>query len=804
MKKWARANYMPNKPLYEGKQHVTAGEDHLLFSRKAAQEGMVLLKNEKNLLPLRPGQKVAIFGKGLFDYVKGGGGSGDVSVEYVHNLYDGFHSLEETIRIYEPLADYYREYISEQYKSGAKPGLTVEPEIPENYLTQAAEYTDTAMIVLARFSGEGWDRRSVYYDGQEHWEEAQSRESAQVFGDTDYYLTDRESSMIEKVKKHFHKIILVLNIGSVMDTSWFAEDKDLSSVLLMWQAGMEGGRAAAEILMGLENPSGKLPDTFAKSLDDYPSTGTFHESIDYVNYQEDIYVGYRYFETVPGKKDRVNYPFGYGLSYTSFRIDTLATGQEGNSLYFMVMVTNTGKTAGKEVVQVYMEAPQGLLGKAGRSLVAFEKTKKLQPGENQLIALEVSFYTMASYDDLGKIQKSAYLLEKGEYRFYVANCVRMPEEKDSCPAYLFHLEENRILKQLTEKCSPCCMEDRMLADGSMEKLKVDLTRNVRENALGETQEWKDGLKPIVRGFDPNQNDQDPDHINLMDVYEGKRNLEDFLAQFTDLELADLLGGQPNQGVANTFGFGNNPRYGVPSLMTCDGPAGVRILPEYEIYTTAWPCATLLASSWNRELLYRLGIMIAEEVKENNLCVWLAPAVNIHRNPLCGRNFEYYSEDPLLTGELAASLVEGVQSLKVAATVKHFACNNKETNRRNSDSRLSERALREIYLKQFEIIVQKSQPWVIMSSYNLINGVRASENKELLEDILRDEWGYQGVVCTDWYTKGEHYNEVLAGNDIKMGTGFPERLIQALGLGAICREDLLHCAKRVVEMIMKID
>ncbi len=802
MKKWARANYMPNKPLYEGKPYVTAGEEHLLFSKKAAQEGMVLLKNEEGLLPLQPDQKIAIFGKGLFDYVKGGGGSGDVSVEYVHNLYDGFHSLEESIKVFEPLADYYRENVSEQYKNGALPGLTVEPEIPEDYLTQAAGYTDTAMIVITRFSGEGWDRRSVYYEGQEPWEEDQSRASQAVFGDTDYYLTESESSMIKKVKEYFHKIILVLNIGSVMDSSWFAEDKDLSSVLLIWQAGMEGGKAAAEILMGLENPSGKLPDTFAKSLDDYPSTADFHESPDYVNYLEDIYVGYRYFETIPGKKERVNYPFGYGLSYTDFRIDPLAMAREENSLYFMVKVTNTGRRAGKEVVQIYMEAPQGMLGKAGRSLVAFEKTKKLQPGENQLIALEVPFYIMASYDDLGKIQKSAYLLEKGDYRFYIDNCVRMPG-KDSQPAYELHLDENRILEQLSEKCSPCRLGCRMLSDGSLEMLKVDLTRNIRENVLGE-KEWKDGLKPISRGYDPNLDDKDPDHINLMDVYEGKRNLEEFLDQFTNLELADLLGGQPNQGVANTFGFGNNPRYGVPSLMTTDGPAGVRILPEYAIYTTAWPCTTLLASSWNRELLYQLGIMVAEEVKENNLCVWLAPAVNIHRNPLCGRNFEYYSEDPLLTGELAASLVDGIQTLKVGATVKHFACNNKETNRRNSDSRLSERALREIYLKQFEIIVRRSQPWVIMSSYNLINGVRASENKELLEYILRDEWGYEGVVCTDWYTRGEHYKEVLAGNDIKMGTGFPERLMQALELGAICREDLLHCARRVLEMIMKVD
>lgn len=805
MKKWARANYMPNRPLYEGKPHVTSGQTHLDIAKKAAMEGMVLLKNQTGLLPFSPGQKVAIFGKGLFDYVKGGGGSGDVSVAYVHNLYDGFHSLEDTIQIYEPLAGYYREKVADQYKDGALPGLTVEPDIPEEYLTAASHFTDIALIVITRFSGEGWDRRSIYYEGQEPSEACQSKSSEKIFGASDYDLTQEETSMIRKVKDHFSRIAVVLNIGGVMDTSWFAQDDAISSVLLAWQGGMEGGRAAAELLMGMESPSGKLPDTFAKSLEDYPSTAGFHESPDYVSYPEDIYVGYRYFETIPGKKERVNYPFGYGLSYTEFQIDTLSWVQKENALYLMVKITNIGKSAGKEVVQVYMEAPQGLLGKARRSLVAFDKTRKLQPGESQLLALEVPFYTMASYDDLGKICKSSYLLEKGEYRFYVNHCVRMPDNADSEPVCHFILTDNKILRQMTEKCSPVRLEERMLSDGSMEVLPVNTTGPVRENLLGDPVDWKDGVSPILRGRGRVWNkEEQPGHINLIDVFEGRQNLEDFLAQLTDLELADLLGGQPNQGIANTYGFGNNPEYGIPGIMTTDGPAGVRILPEYGIYTTAWPCATLLASTWNRELLYELGTMAAEEVKENNLCVWLAPAVNIHRNPLCGRNFEYYSEDPLLTGELASSLIRGVQSLKVSATVKHFACNNKETNRRNSDSRLSERALREIYLKQFEIIVKKSRPWVVMSSYNLINGIRASENKELLEDILRGEWGYDGVVCSDWYTKGEHYKELLAGNDIKMGTGYPERLMQAMDLGAIRRDDLLHAARRVLHLILKID
>ena len=286
--------------------------------------------------------------------------------------------------------------------------------------------------------------------------------------------------------------------------------------------------------------------------------------------------------------------------------------------------------------------------------------------------------------------------------------------------------------------------------------------------------------------------------------EGKLSLDEFLEQLSDADLIHLLGGQPNTSVSNTFGIGNLPEYGVPDITTADGPAGLRVWPETGVCTTAWPCATLLAASWDRDLAQAVGAAAAEEVKENNIAVWLAPAVNIHRNPLCGRNFEYWSEDPLLAGTLAGAMVKGIQSQHIAATVKHFACNDKETNRKNSDSRLSQRALREIYLKAFEIIVRTAQPWAIMTSYNIINGCRASESKELLTDILRGEWGYKGMVMTDWWNNAEHYKEVLAGNDLKMATGYPERLQAALDKGAITRADLLACAKRVLELILKID
>lgn len=292
--------------------------------------------------------------------------------------------------------------------------------------------------------------------------------------------------------------------------------------------------------------------------------------------------------------------------------------------------------------------------------------------------------------------------------------------------------------------------------------------------------------------------------SFREVAEGTLSMDDFLKLLSCEQLADLLGGQPNTGVANTFGFGNLPEYGVPNIMTADGPAGLRIKPECGVRTTAWPCATMLACTWNPELAERVGEAGGAEVKENNIAVWLTPAVNIHRSPLCGRNFEYYSEDPLLTGKMASAMVRGIQSNHVAASVKHFALNNKETNRKNSDSRASERAIREIYLRAFEIVVREADPWSIMSSYNIINGRRASENRELLEDILRGEWGFDGMVTTDWWTFGEHYKEVKAGNDVKMGCGYTERILEAMEKGAITREELEICARRVLGLLLKVD
>ena len=796
MGKWQRAFFQPNLPLGENGQKVTACKEHILLSKNAAKEGMVLLKNEADALPFTKGVKLALFGKGCVDYVKGGGGSGDVTVSYFKNLYDGMKELGDSVSVYEELVDFYKKDIDAQYADGKLPGMTKEPVLPDELCKKARVFTDTAVITICRFSGEDWDRKSTY--------DTQEPTGDELFEDGDFYLSHAEKAMVKQVEKYFDKIIVVLNVGGMVDTEWFFNDTKIQGVLLAFQGGMEGGSAAAELLFGIGNPSGKLSDTFAKKLEDYPSSYNFHESKDYVDYTDDIYVGYRYFETIPKASEKVNYPFGFGLSYTTFAWDVNAVTEKDGIISVYVSISNTGKVSGKEVIQLYGSAPQGLLSKAAKSLISFAKTNLLLPGETQRMVLSFNIDSLVSYDDLGKVQKSAYLLEAGDYSFYLGNSVRNVEKLD----YVYTLSETKIVEQLSAKLVPTSLKERMLADGSMEKLPLHEANNPNATEItyidgkdydcffpatrylpgrfGWRTPYKDGCRPLI------------------DVANGELSLDDFLAQMTDEEVAHLLGGQPNTGVANTFGMGNMPEYGIPNIMTADGPAGLRIEPKCGVYTTAFPCSTLLACSWNPEIVYQIGEAGAKEVKENNIAMWLTPAINIHRSPLCGRNFEYYSEDPFLTGILASEMVKGIQSQHISASVKHFALNNKETNRKNSDSRISERAAREIYLKAFEMIVKDAKPWCIMSSYNLINGHRASECKELLTDILRGEWGFDGVVTTDWWNFAQQYKEIKAQNDIKMGCGYPEHIMEALNAGVLTREEMNICAKRILELIIKID
>ncbi len=801
MQKWSRFLYQPGLPLY-GDRRVTGCDEHIQLSRKAAEEGMVLLEND-GTLPLSKEKPVALFGKGSVDYVKGGGGSGDVYCKYVHSLYDGLKA--KGVSVYEPLINFYKDDLKKQYENGRVPGMTAEPELSADLVNGAKSFTDTAIIVISRFSGEGWDRSDVECNNEYNpWETETSmpKIAGEIFPDGDFYLTKEEKAVIETVKSNFKKVIAIVNIGGIIDLRWL-KDNEINAALYMGQGGMEGGDAAANVLLGIVNPSGRLVDTFAGKLEDYPSTAGFHQSFDFVNYNEDIYVGYRYFLTIPGADAKIVYPFGYGLSYTSFESDIVAMSLCDDTFYFTVKVTNVGNKAGKNVVQLYYSAPQGLLGKPLRELGDFAKTRCLKPQESQILTLSVSKYQMSSFDDLGKIKEASYVLEKGEYRFCLGN-----DSLDTAKVDLvWNNSSDEIVEELTHKLAPVELKERMLADGSMEALPQGTHKDINESVITKMEPGtEEALTPVVRSresyclISPYKKDA---HI-LAEVAEGKITLDEFVDQLSDEDLMHLVGGQPNTGVANTFGFGNLPEYGVPSAMTADGPAGVRIAPETGILTTAFPCSTLLACTWNAHLLAQVGKAGGEELKENNLAVWLTPAINIHRSPLCGRNFEYYSEDPIVAGRLAAALVNGIQSNNVGASVKHFACNNKETNRKHSDSRVSERALREIYLRAFEIVVKESQPYTIMSAYNAVNGERASESHDLLTGILRDEWGFEGMVTSDWWTRGEHYKESNAGNDLKMGNGFPDRLKAADEKGALDHAQLKLNAKRILNTILKFD
>lgn len=699
-----------------------------VLTRQAAAEGCVLLRND-GVLPLKKEQKVSVFGRCQIDtFLVGYGSGGDVHPPYQISILEGLKACEG-ITLNETLAKVYEDWCAEhapkQQPWGKWPMSHPEMPVTAELVSEAAKESGTALIVLGRAAGE--DRENVLEQGS-------------------YYLTEQEEQLLSLVTAQFAKTVVIMDCGNVIDMAWTTK-YPISAILCPWLGGMDCGNAIADVLCGKVNPSGRLSDTIAMSYEDYPSAANFGGQ-DYNNYEEDIYVGYRYFETFA--KDKVLFPFGFGLSYTNFETVCEEWKAEENGISATVRVTNVGNLAGKEVVQLYAEAPQGRLGKAAASLVAFAKTDCLAPGESQVLALHSTYYDFASYDDMGKTgTASAYVLEEGNYRFFLG-VDEHGVKKECCGS--FCLEQTHVIEQLEPVCPVKDSFVRILpkgekkADGTYEKGSETVSEGeavLRQRILDRLPEEIPYTGDKGRRFD--------------EVLSGTLSMEDFIAQLNNEELAALangggamnspLGTEGNAGIFGGITEGLRKK-GIPPLVTADGPAGLRI----KRYTTLLPCGVALACTWNTELIEKLFEKLGEEMIHFEVDVVLSPGMNIHRNPLCGRNFEYYSEDPLLSGRMAAAAVRGIQKQKVSACPKHFAANNQEVRRNRNDSRMSERALREIYLKGFEYCVKESRPRNLMTSYNKINGVWSHYNYDLVTTVLRGEWKYEGNIVTDWWMK----------------------------------------------------
>lgn len=710
-------------------------------SREAAAEGIVLLRNEDNVLPFTKEDKISVFGRPQIEYYRSGTGSGGaVQVEYATNILDGFKNNH--LNINEDLVKDYQEWLKDHPFDNGGGGWACEPwfqkdmDITIPYAKEQAAKSNKAVYIVGRTAGEDKDN----YNGA-----------------GSYLLTDEEISNIKNITEVFEDVVVVLNTSNIIDMKWMNDSQfngHIKSVVYVWSGGMEGGNAVGDALSGCVTPSGKLPDTIAFNLEDYPSDENFGNPLTNL-YKEDIYVGYRYFETFAPEK--VMFEFGYGLSYTTFDIETVSVKEEDGKIKLQVKVTNTGDTySGKEVVQVYYSAPQGNLGKPVKELCAYAKTEKLAPKASQVVELEVAIKDMASYDDSGVTgHKSCYVLEAGDYNIFVGNSVRNVEK-----VYTHSIEQLEVVEQLSEVCCPndenltILKPGKMKADGTFEKEyvpsqkpTVDMAKRIEDN-LPKTME--------ITG------DKD---ISLQEVQEGKNTLEEFVAQLSVEELAQIVRGEGmsnprvTQGTASAFGGISDAlfNYGIPAACCADGPSGVR----YDGKATQLPIGTALAASWNAPLVRELYTMEGEELRANQVDTLLGPGVNIHRHPLNGRNFEYYSEDPYLSGTMSVASTGGIKDGGAWGTIKHFALNGQESHRFKIDAVCSERAIREIYLKSFEMAVKEKTVMTLMTSYNPVNGHWAASNYDLCTTVLRGEWGYEGLVMTDWWAK---MNDVVEGGE----------------------------------------
>lgn len=758
--------------------------------REIAAEGAVLLKNDENVLPFNKGEKISVFGRTQFDYYKSGTGSGGlVNVLYVTNIIDSLLKCEE-ISVNTELVDIYKDWLKDNpFDVGqgwaSEPWCQKEMSVTDEIAKQAALKSDKALVVIGRTAGEDKDNSNT---------------------EGSYLLNDGEKQMLKTVCDNFSKVCVVLNVGNVVDMS-FVDTYGIESVMYIWHGGMEGGNAVADLLTGKVSPSGKLSDTIAKDIAYYPSNNNFGDPKEN-KYIEDIYVGYRYFETFCPEK--VAYPFGFGLSYTTFSIKCESITKDEKTYNLKIAVTNTGNAYGKEVVQAYYNAPQGKLGNPKYQLIAYKKTKKLAPNETEVLTLSFSIEEMASFDDSGITgNKNCFVLEAGDYSIFVGNSIRDLEKVDT-----YTVDNTVCVKQLNEALAPVKSFDRIKPQFDGEKFVVtteptplstiDLEKRIVENRP-ETIEYTGD-----KGY------------KLVDVADGKCTMEQFVAQLSDYDMRCMVKGEGmnshkvTAGTGGAFGGVNDEllEFGIPVLCVTDGPSGIRL--DSGNKATAMPIGTALACSFNDELVEELHIYEGLELRANKVDALLGPGLNIHRHPLNGRNFEYFSEDPVVSGKITAAICRGISLSGPSATIKHFACNSQEIGRSSADSVVSARALREIYLKGFEIAVKEGNASAIMTSYNPLNGYWCAGNYDLTTTILRDEWGYDGFVMTDWWAKmnckdGEAFNTntkqmVRAQNDIfmvcKSAETQPDNIEEGISDGYITRGDLQKCCINLLNYILK--
>lgn len=763
-------------------------EQYLKTAAQVVSEGIVMLKNDNDALPLNPDDEIALFGRIQLHYYKSGTGSGGmVNVSKITGIPDGL--LENGVSVNEELLDVYRKWDSENPFDlgdgwGKEPWSQTEMPLDEALVAHVSESSHTAIVIIGRTAGEEQD--NSLHEGS-------------------YLLTAAEKDMLAKVRHHFPKMIVLLNVGNIIDMNELLSF-DPDSVLYVWQGGMTGGTGTADVLTGKISPCGKLTDTIAANVNDYPSAPYFGDP--YRNfYSEDIYVGYRYFETFA--RDKVLYPFGFGLSYTTFDIAITGAKQLSDKWDFTVKVTNTGNYSGKEVVQIYCKAPQGRLGKPSRVLCGYEKTDTLAPGKSQVMTISVSNAQIASYDDSGVTGHAhCFVLEEGTYRFYAGSDVRSAKEFYHCPQ-----NSTEVISRHEQALAPVESFDRIHPEISEGRYVIRM-ENVPLSHVDEAKRRQDNLPKEI----PFTGDKG---IRLADVKNGTHTMDEFIAQLTDYDLSCMIRGEGmnspkvTAGTAAAFGGVSDEltALGIPCGCCDDGPSGMRLDCGTKAFSL--PNGTMIACTFNRTLIRELFSLTGLEMIANKVDCLLGPGMNIHRHPLNGRNFEYLSEDPFLTGTIASAQLKGLHSAGVTGTIKHFCGNNQETDRHDTNAVISERALREIYLKGFEIAVKEGNADSIMTTYGPVNGVWTAANYDLTTQILRNDWGFTGFAMTDWWAKINRRGQAvdksdlaamaMAQNDVYMvcscGAQNDDNILASLKDGPLQRSELQRCAANICRFLM---